>query len=126
MTERNETLTLAGRSYPFKTPKVAIVLSALLRSRGITDQIERVQILVGAQAEWVKRGIGAEAWADVEARMQDDDDPLDWPDISSAFEERMSADAGRPTTSSAGSSEPLSATTSLEAKPSPPASMFGI
>lgn|SRR5690625_707990 len=124
--ERNETLTLAGKTYPFKTPKVAIVLSALLRSKGVTDTIERTTILIGAQAEWVRRGIGDEAWADVENRMMNDDDPLDWPDISQAFEERMSADAGRPTMSSPGSSVPSPVTTSPEGKPNQSGSMFGI
>ena len=123
--ERNETLVLEGVAYPFRTPKVAIVLSALLRSRGVTDQIERTQILLGAQADWLRSGVGDEAWADIERRLMDEEDTLDWPHISGAFEERMSADAARPTTSSAGSSVPSSATTPSAAEPSRVVSMFG-
>lgn len=126
MTQRNETIVLAGKTYPFKTPKVAIVLSALLRSKSAADDLERSTILVTAQAEWLRSGIGAEAWEDVERRMMDDDDPLDWPDISAAFESAMSSDSARPTTSSPESSATSLPTTQAEAEPSRPASMFGL
>lgn len=124
--ERTDTLTLAGVTYPFRTPKVAIVLSALMRLKGITDETEKISIMVTAQAEWVLAGIGQEAWDDVERRMLDPEDPIDWPDIAKAFEEKVSLDAGRPTMSPAESSAPSPATTLSEEKPSRSASMFGL
>jgi hypothetical protein len=120
-------VTLAGITYPFKTPKIAIVLSAMIRARG-KSQFEQEQIVMEAQAKWMRKAVGVENWAKIEARLfDDDDDPLDWPDINDAFQEKLAEqkNGGRPTTSSSDSQLPSPTTTPSEEKPKQPESIFG-
>lgn len=119
------TIELGGRTYPFRTPKIAPVISALFAMKG-QSETEAVQTLAMAQAKWVKSGLGDDQWAAVEARLMDEDDRLDWPDIVDAFNLAVQGDAGRPTSSSSASSVNSQATTQAEAAPKPPASTFGL
>lgn len=119
-------ISIGGVTYPFRTPKIAVVLSALIRMKG-KREIEQTQILLEAQAKWLKKGIGDEGWAKIEARLQDDDDILDWPDLSNAFQDKVGQVSGpRPITSSSASPMESQTTTPSEVKEKPQESIFGI
>lgn len=120
-------IKLAGKTYPWKTPKIAIIMSAMIRIKG-KPQLEQEQIFMEAQAKWVRSGVGADNWALIEARLfDDDDDPLDWPDISELFQEKFAEqkNGGRPTTSSTDSLPESPTTTPSEEKPKQQESIFG-
>lgn len=126
MTRPHETytITLGGRDYQFRQPKTAILIAGLMQSKG-KSQIEASQIMAEMQLKWLKAGLGKEAWADVEARMFDPDDELDWGDIDEVFKTHTVAKQ-RPTTSPSDSSDQWPTMTPSEEKPSLPESTFGI
>lgn len=126
MSKREKTIVLLGGvNYEFRTPKVAPVLSAIVRMKG-KEEIEQMQILFEAQAKWLRSGVGDEAWRQIEQRLADEDDELDWTDISQLFQDQMSADSGRPSTSSSESSASSPKTSSSEDEPKQQESIFGI
>ena len=121
----NEKVEIGGETFRFNTPKMALVISGLMRIKQASEDIDKMTLLAEMQGGWVRKGIGKEAWAHLESRLEDDDDPLDWPDIVKAFQDTTSGDAERPTTSSPASSAPSLATTESVEKPSPQGSIFG-
>lgn len=117
-------LELAGVTYPFQTPKVAIIISALMELKG-KPEVQQEIIMVDAQARYMRQGLGKDGWADVQRRLEDPDDPLDWPDVVKGFQEAQSRSTGRPTTSSGGSTVPSPRATFSGAVPSTEGSTFG-
>lgn len=126
MSRARETVTieLAGVEYEFKTPKVAPVLSAIVQMKG-KNEIEQMQILFSAQAKWLKSGVGEEVWSQIEDRLVDEDDELDWSDVAQLFQDQMSGSSGRPSTSSSESSASSPKTSYSEDEPKKPESIFG-
>lgn len=119
------TIELGGRIYAWKTPKVAIIMSAMFRAKGLSEE-ESNQILLEAQAKWIRAGVGKQAWQEIEQRMfEDEDDPMDWPEIIHRFNEKVAEASNRPFTSSSGSPDPLPETSPSVEKPKQPGSIFG-
>jgi len=119
-------IKIGGQTYSFTTPKAAIVMSALIQMKG-KREIEQTQILISAQATWLKKGLGDEGWSEIERRLTDDDDILDWHHLSEAFQEAIAQSSGpRPTTSSNASFPESRPATPSEEKPKQPESIFGI
>ena len=116
-------IQLGGRTYSFRKPKTAIMIAALMQSKG-KNQLESSQIMAEMQLKWIRAGVGKDAWAEIEQRLVDDEDELDWADIDDVFKTKTSQI--RPTTSSSDSSAPSQTTTPSEAAPKPPESIFGI
>lgn len=116
-------VTIGGKDYPYRAPKVAVMMSALIRSRG-KSQIETAQNIAAAQVDSLRQALGSDGWADVEARLSSDD-PLDWDDLVDAYQYVTGESSGRPTTSSAASSGQSSETSLSEEKPKPAESIFG-
>jgi len=99
------------------------MIAALMQSKG-KNQLESSQIMAEMQLKWIRAGVGKDAWAEIEQRLVDDEDELDWADIDDVFKTKTSQI--RPTTSSSDSSAPSQTTTPSEAAPKPPESIFGI
>lgn len=123
-------IELGGKTYPFTTPKIGPYLSALIRARQLKGSGEELKIKQGmiigeAQAKWFSAGLGKEIWKEVQERLEDYDDTLDWEDLPKAFKEKMGDNAGRPTTSSSDSPPPSPTTTPSEEKPKQLESIFG-
>lgn len=119
-------IDLGGKTYPFKTPKVGPYLSALIRAKQTRTSVANQGLIIGeAQAKWFAAGLGKEAWKEVQERLEDYDDVLDWEDLPVAFKEKMGDQAGRPTTSSSDSPQLSPTTTPSEEKPKQPESIFG-
>lgn len=116
-------IELGGRTYTFRKPKTAIMLAALMQSKG-KSPLESSQIMAEMQLKWIRSGVGKEAWAGIEQRLMDEDDDLDWDDIDDVFKTKTSQI--RPTTSSSESSAPSPTTTPSADAPKPPESIFGI
>lgn len=116
-------IELGGRTYSFRKPKTAIMIAALMQSKG-KNQLESSQIMAGMQIKWIRAGVGKQAWAEIEQRLMDDDDDLDWADLDDVFKTKTSQI--RPTTSSSDSSAPSQTTTPSEDAPKPSESIFGI
>lgn len=125
MTRPHETydITLAGRNYQFRQPKTAILIAGLMQSKG-KSQLEASQIMAEMQLKWLKAGVGKDAWAEIEARMFDPEDELDWGDIDEVFKTHTTKE--RPTTSPSDSSDRSLTTTPSEEKPKLPESTFGL
>ena len=98
-------IDLAGVTYPFQTPKVAIIISALMELKG-QPEVQQEIIMVDAQARFMKQGLGTRGWEDVQRRLDDEDDELDWPHIVEAFKAVQARSGARPTTSSGESMAP--------------------
>lgn len=120
---QTDEIQLGGRTYTFRKPKTAIMMAALMQSRG-KSQLESAQIMAEMQIRWIRAGVGKQAWAEIEQRLMDEDDNLDWADLDEVFKTKTSQ--LRPTTSSSDSSAPSQKTTLSEAAPKPPESIFGI
>jgi len=116
-------ITLGGRTYSFRKPKSALMIAALMQSKG-KNQLESSQIMAEMQLKWIRSGVGKEAWAEIEKRLVDDDDDLDWDDIDEVFKTKTSQ--LRPTTSSSDSSAPSPTTTPPAGEQKQPESIFGI
>lgn len=119
-------IELGGKMYPFTTPKIGPYLSALIRAKSVKG-IERQGVIIGeAQAKWFGAGLGKQAWREVQERLEDYDDILDWEDLPEVFKSKIGEDSGpRPTTSSSDSPQPSPTTTPSEEKPNPLESIFG-
>lgn len=120
---QTDEIDLGGRTYTFRKPKTAIMMAALMQSKG-KNQLESAQIMAGMQLKWIRAGVGKVAWAEIEQRLMDDDDDLDWADLDEVFKTKTSQI--RPTTSSSDSSAPSLTTTPSEGAPKPSESIFGI
>lgn len=118
------TLELAGETYRFTIPKIAPVISAMIRMRDLPPGRAEVEMAY-AQAQWVRRGLGEQAWARVNERLEDDNDPLDWPHLSQAFQVATAQSGQRPTMSSPASMQPSQATTFSEGEPRQNGSTYG-
>lgn len=116
-------IELGGKTYSFRQPKTAVLMAGLLQSKG-KSQLEASQIMAEMQLKWLRAGVGPEAWDEIEKRMFDPDDELDWEDIDEAF--KTNTTKARPTTSPSESSDRSVTTTSSEDAPKLPESTFGI
>lgn len=118
-------IELGGQTYPFTTPKIGPYLSALIRAKGKKTNIERGMIIGEAQAKWFEAGLGKQVWKEVQERLEDYDDALDWEDLPEVFKAKIGDSAERPTTSSSDSPPPSPTTTPSEEKPKELESIFG-
>lgn len=116
-------IQLGGRTYTFRKPKTAIMMAALMQSKG-KSQLESAQIMAGMQLKWIRAGVGKAAWDEIEQRLMDDEDDLDWEDLDEVFKTKTSQI--RPTTSSSDSSAPSQTTTLSADAPKQQESIFGI
>jgi len=116
-------IELAGKTYRFRQPKTAILMAGLMQSKG-KSQLEASQIMAEVQLKWLKAGVGKEVWAEIEERMFDPEDELDWADIDEVFKTNITKE--RPTTSPSESSDRSAMTTLSEERPKLPESTFGI
>jgi len=92
-------ISLGEQEYEFRVPKVAGILFALMHIRNLPEN-EREAYMIYEQVEWLKKGLGAEQWELIEGRLKDDDDILDFPDLSNSTLGLVGEVAGRPPTSS--------------------------
>lgn len=124
-------IKLGGKTYPFTTPKMGPYLSAILRAKQLkgTNREKLIAdqgLIIGeAQAKWFEAGLGKQTWKEVQKRLEDYDDVLDWEDLPVVFNEKMGDHAGRPTTSSSDSPQLSPTTTPSEEKQKQPESIFG-
>lgn len=92
----------------FTTPKSANVMSAL-RKLGAGNGALEVNMntlgLLNAQWGWLEEGLGSEVWEHIEARLADNDDPLDYPHLQQLFDVLFEQVSNRPPSSAGGSSE---------------------
>lgn len=124
-------IELGGRTYPFTTPKIGPYLSALIRAKQLRGSGEDLKVKQGmiigeAQAKWFEAGLGKQTWKEIQERLEDYGDVLDWEDLPEVFKKKMGPDsADRPTTSSSDLPPQLPTTTPSEEKPKPEESIFG-
>lgn len=97
---------LVGVEYPFTYPPIGRLIKAQRRVRYESDPSRREEIMTEATFAWLADGFGPEAWAHIEARLDDDDDPLNELHLAHAVRLIKEADAARPTMSSADASQP--------------------
>ena len=118
-------IELGGKTYPFTTPKIGPYLSAMIRAKSVKGVGNQGIIIGEAQAKWFGAGLGKQAWREVQERLEDYDDVLDWEDLPAVFTEKFGDSADRPTTSSSDLPQASPTTTPSEEKPKPPESIFG-
>lgn len=89
--------------FDFYPPKIGKLMKTFRRI-GTSNESESGGLMLQAQWDWLERGFGEEDWEHIEARLDDDDDPLDFPHIQKLFEDLLAVAAGRPTISPGASS----------------------
>lgn len=91
-TEKKEpkviTFTLDGRDYDFRVPKKAFSTLALLD--GVAGNL--------LNYEWLGKGLSEEDQKRITARLRDDDDPFDMPELNKLCIGLIEAASDRPTT----------------------------
>lgn len=81
-----EPVNLGDSSYEFAYPKVSPLLNAQQRALSNASDADKAQIMMGAQEKWMATGFGPAQWAHIQSRLEDDDDPLDFPHMQQLFE----------------------------------------
>lgn len=108
------TVDLVGREYLVHTPKAAIAmsLSAAFSETRVDpktstpeEQAAATRAMRDAMLTWVRAAFSKKGAADVEARLDDPEDTLDFDSISRLMEALTEEETGLPPTSSPDSSE---------------------
>lgn len=107
-----DTLDLVGVEYPFTFQPIGVVLAAHRRAKNLPPA-EAEPVLEKAMESWMRGALGPDSWADINRRLDDENDPLHEGHLMKAFKAIMEANANRPFTSSGVASTPQ------QTKPSP-------
>jgi hypothetical protein len=90
-------IVLVGKAYTIKIPKVAVAMKLAVRAKTAGDD---PTMMMQALDEWVARAFGPDGAKDIQSRLDDDEDDLDFPHMMMLMEKVLEAgSAGNPTTS---------------------------
>lgn len=102
--QEEEVYLLDEGPFQFFYPRVKPIRAAHRRLLEVGEE-EAAPDVLRAVKKWLAQGFGPDAWAHIQARLDDERDALDDDHIDHLFKELMSARTrGRPTTSSNGAS----------------------
>jgi hypothetical protein len=93
-------VSLVGVTYQIKPPKSSLALKLAVRAKTAEDD---PSLMMEAIDEWVDKAFGKEEAENVRARLDDEDDVLDFPHIMALMEAVIERTTGNPTSSSSGS-----------------------
>jgi hypothetical protein len=108
--------------FEFTYPRLGRLIRMQRRLKGL-NMAEAAAEEIDGMMQWLAAGLGPDAWAHIESRLEDDADVLDEEHMVRLFQllnESKSAGTGRPTTSSSGASrqpwkkDPTAAPSQLE------------
>lgn len=101
--QEEEVYLLDEGPFQFFYPRVKPIRAAHRRLLEVGEE-EAAPDVLRAVKKWLAKGFGPDAWNHIEARLADEEDPLDDDHIDHLFKALMSARARRPSTSSNGAS----------------------
>lgn len=85
---------LHGVDYTIRPPKAALALKLAVRAKQAGDAPE---LMVAAVDEWIDRAFGSQVAGAIRARLDNEDDALDLPDLMTLMNRVIELTAGNPT-----------------------------